>query len=138
MYINQLRYILALCEEKNFSRAARRCGVSQPSLTNAVKALEDELGGTLFRRKPRPQMTSLGQTLLPYFLRVVEAVDQSVELAAHLVRQDADLTLAPDRLNGAGRALQEHRLAAGRPLPVVQLIGHDNQNRNGGAERHLP
>jgi hypothetical protein len=47
-----IRYFLALCEELNFTRAARRCGVSQPSLTNAIGALERQLGGTLFQRKP--------------------------------------------------------------------------------------
>ena len=45
MQMQQIRYFLALCEERNFTRAARRCGVSQPSLTNAMIALERELGG---------------------------------------------------------------------------------------------
>src|SRR5262245_41413211 len=48
MQMHQIRYFLALCEELNFTRAARRSGVSQPSLTNAIGALERELGGVLF------------------------------------------------------------------------------------------
>jgi DNA-binding transcriptional LysR family regulator len=36
-----------LCSERNFTKAARRCGVSQPSLSNGIKALESELGGQL-------------------------------------------------------------------------------------------
>ena len=52
MQMHQIRYFLALCEERNFTRAAKRCGVSQPSLTNAIIGLEQELGGALFQRKP--------------------------------------------------------------------------------------
>ena len=48
MQMNQIRYFLALCEERNFTRAAKRCCVSQPSVTNAIKQLELELGGPLF------------------------------------------------------------------------------------------
>jgi hypothetical protein len=51
MQMQQVQYFLALCEELNFSRAARRCGVSQPSLSTAVSALERELGGALLHRK---------------------------------------------------------------------------------------
>jgi LysR family transcriptional regulator, hydrogen peroxide-inducible genes activator len=48
MQMHQVHYFLALCEELNFTRAARRCGVSQPSLTTAMSSLERELGGALF------------------------------------------------------------------------------------------
>src|SRR5205823_7287699 len=60
MQMQQIRYFLALCEERNFTRAARRCGVSQPSLTNAMIALERELGGALFQRRPEIVLTVLG------------------------------------------------------------------------------
>jgi DNA-binding transcriptional LysR family regulator len=50
--MHQVRYFLALCEELNFTRAARRCGISQPSLTTAIRALERELAGALFHRDP--------------------------------------------------------------------------------------
>jgi len=50
MQMQQIRYFLALCEERSFTRAAKRCGVSQPSLTNAIIRLEQKLGGALFRR----------------------------------------------------------------------------------------
>ena len=52
MQMQQIRYFLALCEERNFTRAAGRCGVTQPSLTNAIIALERALGGALFQRRP--------------------------------------------------------------------------------------
>src|SRR3954462_9608922 len=45
--LTQIRYFVMLCSERNFTKAARRCGVSQPSLSNGIKALESELGGQL-------------------------------------------------------------------------------------------
>jgi hypothetical protein len=63
MQMHQIRYFLALCEERNFTRAAKRCGVSQPSLTNAIIALEQELGGALFQRKPLVSLTVLGDAV---------------------------------------------------------------------------
>ena len=50
MEIQQVRYFVALCETLNFTRAAERSNVSQPSLTRAIKLLEHELGGALFVR----------------------------------------------------------------------------------------
>jgi DNA-binding transcriptional LysR family regulator len=97
MNINQLRYVLVLCEEQNFSRAARRCRISQPSLTNAVRALEDELGGALFHRKPRPRLTVLGEALRPYFARIVEGVQQSADVATRLVRRNPELSIAREK-----------------------------------------
>lgn len=65
MEMQQIRYFLALCEEMNFTRAARHCRVSQPSLTNGIKALEQELGGPLFHRKPQVALTELGHAVRP-------------------------------------------------------------------------
>jgi hypothetical protein len=45
MEIHQARYFLAVCSELNFTRAARRCNISQPSLTRAIQKLEEEFGG---------------------------------------------------------------------------------------------
>ena len=46
--MHQVSYFLALCEEQNFTRAAKRCGVAQPSLTRAIQQLEQEFGNRLF------------------------------------------------------------------------------------------
>ena len=53
MELQQLRYVIAVAEEKNFTRAAERCFVVQSSLSHQIKALEHELGVTLFARSSR-------------------------------------------------------------------------------------
>jgi DNA-binding transcriptional LysR family regulator len=74
MEMVHVRYFLALCEAENFTRAAKLCGVSQPSLSNAIRSLEDELGGLLFERKPRVRLSALGQSLKPHFDAIWSAV----------------------------------------------------------------
>jgi DNA-binding transcriptional LysR family regulator len=66
MEMHQVRYFLAAVSELNFTKAAEKCNVSQPSLTRAIKQLEAELGGDLFRReRPQAQLTELGERMLP-------------------------------------------------------------------------
>lgn len=66
MEMHQVRYFLAVARLLNFTRAAEDCNVTQPSLTRAIKQLEAELGGDLFRReRPAAQVTELGQRMLP-------------------------------------------------------------------------
>ena len=61
MEMHQVRYFLAVTRTLNFTRAADECNVTQPSLTRAIKQLEAELGGDLFRReRPAAQLTELG------------------------------------------------------------------------------
>jgi DNA-binding transcriptional LysR family regulator len=68
MEMMQVRYFLALCKEGSFTRAARHCGVAQPSLTRAVRNLEHELGELLFERRPEgAKLTAFGDQVLPYF-----------------------------------------------------------------------
>jgi len=75
MELHQVRYFLALCEEQNFTRAAKRCGVSQPSLSNAIKRLEEELGGSLFyRHRVGCSLSELGLELRPHLAKLGETV----------------------------------------------------------------
>lgn len=78
MEIRQIVYFLALCEELHFTRAARRCGVAQPSLTNAILALEREFGAPLFHRKPRPRLSELGAAVRSDLARVLVHVDRAL------------------------------------------------------------
>ena len=50
MFLRQLEYLIAVIEEDHFGRAAEKCHVKQPSLSNGIKQLESELGITLFKR----------------------------------------------------------------------------------------
>jgi transposase-like protein len=76
MEMQQVRYFLALCEERSFTRAARRCGVAQPSLTRAIRLLEHELGGTLFHRSRQgATLTPRGAALRRHFLCIQQSVD---------------------------------------------------------------
>jgi DNA-binding transcriptional LysR family regulator len=84
MEMHQVRYFLALCEEKQFTRAALRCGVAQPSLTNAIRTLETELGGTLFHRTRTVQLTDLGQSVKPYLRQIARSVERARREAARL------------------------------------------------------
>jgi LysR family hydrogen peroxide-inducible transcriptional activator len=66
MEIHQLRYFCAVAETGSFSRAAEQSHVSQPSLSQQILKLEDELGARLFDRLGRSvRLTDLGKTFLP-------------------------------------------------------------------------
>jgi LysR family hydrogen peroxide-inducible transcriptional activator len=95
MEMSQVRYFLALCKERNFTRAAQRCGVAQPSLTQSVKALEMELGGPLFvRRQKGAELTELGRDVEPYFSAIDRCVNE-IKRAPHRVSA-LDRKLASD------------------------------------------
>jgi DNA-binding transcriptional LysR family regulator len=84
MNLPQIRYFLALCEARQFNRAADTVGVSQPSLSIAIRQLERELGGALFQRRPLATLTALGQAVYPYFERIAEDSDHACEVARAL------------------------------------------------------
>lgn len=81
--MRQIDYFLALCEEQNFTRAAKRCGVAQPSLTRAIQQLEQELGSPLFERKQSVvSLTGAGALIRPDFERIALAVTDVSRKAA--------------------------------------------------------
>jgi LysR family hydrogen peroxide-inducible transcriptional activator len=82
MEMPQVRYFLALCEERNFTRAAKRCGVAQPSLTKAIKSLESKLGGALFyRSQSETRLTKLGKLLKPRMQRINQESTHAHQIA---------------------------------------------------------
>lgn len=101
MDVNQIRYFLALCDEGNFTRAAKRCGVAQPSLTNAIRALEDSLGGRLFVRKPQVRLSPFGQMLRPHLELIWRQLELAHETAARHAREAA-VTAQPRRPHTPG------------------------------------
>jgi len=67
MEMHQVRYFLAVCDNLSFTQAARKCHVTQPSLTRAIQLLEKEFGGHLFHReRSRIHLTELGRIVQPY------------------------------------------------------------------------
>jgi DNA-binding transcriptional LysR family regulator len=84
METRRVHYFLALCEEKNFGRAARRCRIAQPSLSKAIRKLEAEVGGVLFHRTPQVELTELGRALQPYLRRIVRNAEGARREATRL------------------------------------------------------
>jgi DNA-binding transcriptional LysR family regulator len=101
--ISQIRYFVALCGALNFTRAAKHCRVSQPSLSNGIKALERELGGPLFERSPIA-LTPLGRRLRPHLEAVVSGIERARKSASGYRRQRDRRRLAEVR---ASRGLPE-------------------------------
>jgi molybdenum-dependent DNA-binding transcriptional regulator ModE len=114
MEIHQAHYFLALCEERNFTRAAKRCGVSQPSLTNAIKRLEQTLGGPLFHRdRGNIKLTELGWVVKPYLTQL----DQS----AYEAKRKAEKILSAPSITRQPRAMEAF-MRAHHVIAVVAVL----------------
>ena len=82
MTLTELRYIVTLAREKHFGHAAERCHVSQPTLSVAVRKLEDELGVPLFERsKNSIQVTEIGRRIVDQAQRVLDQAGVIQDLA---------------------------------------------------------
>jgi LysR family hydrogen peroxide-inducible transcriptional activator len=76
MTLTELRYVIMLAQEKHFRRAAERCFVSQPTLSVAIKKLEDELEVALFERDSNEvRLTAIGERVVAQARRVLEETD---------------------------------------------------------------
>ncbi len=85
MDLREMRYFLALAEERNFGRAAERLHMSQPPLSRQIRALEEKLDTVLFVRTPKGvELTDAGQTLLdevPNLLALAQRAKERTRLA---------------------------------------------------------
>jgi LysR family transcriptional regulator, hydrogen peroxide-inducible genes activator len=87
MEMHQLRYVVAIARTGNFSRAAEQCHVAQPSLSQQIRKLEDELGERLFDRlKREAKLTAAGEVFLLRALRILGEVD-AAKREAHDARE---------------------------------------------------
>jgi len=81
--LTELKYIVAVARERHFGRAAQACSVSQPTLSVAVRKLEEELGVQLFERGPvEVSLTRAGVDVVEQAQRVLDQAQQIPELAA--------------------------------------------------------
>lgn len=82
MEMAQIRYVLAAAKHLNFTRAATDCNVTQPALTKGIKALEQELGATLFHREGRRILLSdFGRSMLPHLQHITDEADTARVIA---------------------------------------------------------
>lgn len=83
MTLTDLRYLVALAHERHFGRAAEKCHVSQPTLSVAVKKVEDELGVQLFERSASEvKITETGRRIVSQAEKVLMEAGQIHEIAA--------------------------------------------------------
>jgi DNA-binding transcriptional LysR family regulator len=96
MNLRQLECFVAIVEDGSFTRAARRVGITQPSLSQHVRSLEEELGGAVLERLPRGvALTPAGRTLLPEARAALRAVERGRRGArAALALETGDLEIA--------------------------------------------
>jgi DNA-binding transcriptional LysR family regulator len=126
MEMHQVRYFLAAVGELNFTKAADKCNVSQPSLTRAIKQLEGELGGDLFRReRPQAQLTELGHRMLPLLRQCYDSAISARSLATAIKGGEVGaLRLALSRTVGlellALQFSELRRLFAGLEMKILR------------------
>ncbi len=123
MEFQQVRYFLNLADTLNFTEAAMRSGVSQPTLTRAIQRLEHELGGTLVYRDGKDtRLTALGRDIQAELAAISESERRVLALSQNRVRGRRETvtvgvvhTIAPALITG----FVAHAL---RQLPDLELI----------------
>jgi len=84
MNLRDLNYLLAVADVKNFTQAAERCSISQPTLSTQIKKLEDYLGVDLFlREKNSVEVTEICQEILPIARKILADIQSIRQIAAH-------------------------------------------------------
>jgi len=93
--IKQLQYFIAVSEHMNFSKAAERLHISQPSLSNAIKKLEHEIGSPLLDRNTRNlQLTEAGEVLFERAKVIVKNMEVlKIEMDEVVVHGTSEITI---------------------------------------------
>ena len=128
MNLRDLRYLVALADERHFGKAAERCFVSQPTLSAQVRKLEDYLGVPLVERQPkRVALTPTGAKVVQRARVLLQEADAIVELA----KTDRDPLSGPLKLAlipTVGPYLLPHVAAKlRRELPRLKLMLYEYQ-----------
>ncbi|MSQ60878.1 MAG: hydrogen peroxide-inducible genes activator [Betaproteobacteria bacterium] len=126
MTLNELRYVVAVAQERNFRKAAEKCFVTQPALSLAIQKLEEELGLKIFERgKTEASVTALGQQVVEQAQRVLEEAAKVKEIASQgkdpllgTFRLGVIFTVGPYLLPSLIPAL--HKLAPRMPLEIEE------------------
>jgi DNA-binding transcriptional LysR family regulator len=107
MELRQLRYFVAVAEELHFGRAAQRCHISGPALSQQIISFERELGADLFIRDRRSvRLSQAGRTLLPDARRILALADDAKRRLQRAAAESAPVRLGyvswlPDDLDSA-------------------------------------
>lgn len=126
--LRDLRYLVALADERHFGRAAERCYVSQPTLSAQIRKLEEYLGVTLVERQPkRVTLTEAGEKVVARARRLLLEADAIVEVA----KTDRDPLAGPLRLalipTVGPYLLPEIARPLKRALPRLKLMLYEYQ-----------
>jgi LysR family hydrogen peroxide-inducible transcriptional activator len=127
MELHQLRYVLAVGRAGNFSRAAEMCHVSQPSLSQQIQKLEEELGERLFTRLKREAVpTAAGRALLERAARILREVEEAQRELNDFrteVRGTVNLGVLPTI---APHLLPQVMVQLRREFPAIEVTVHEN------------
>ncbi|MEO6847958.1 MAG: LysR substrate-binding domain-containing protein [Chthoniobacterales bacterium] len=125
--MHQLRYAVAVARTGNFSRAAEQCRVSQPSLSQQIQKLEDELGERLFDRMKRgAKLTPHGEAFLRHAIKILEEVDAAKQEALetnNLLRGKLTIGVLPTI---APYLLRDVLMTFSAQFSGVQLVVHED------------
>ncbi len=92
MELRHLRYCVAIADEESFSRASLRLRIAQPALSRQIKAIEEEIGVTLFQRLPRgAALTEAGRIFIDEARAVLASVEAAVQKARRAQRGEVGL-----------------------------------------------
>jgi DNA-binding transcriptional LysR family regulator len=133
MNLRRLKFFVTVAEELHFGRAAERLCMTQPPLSQAILALEEELSVTLFKRTKRNvALTPVGEHLLSHVSKLLEEVEALPALARQLARGEigslklgfvttADYNLLPELISNYGATYPEVKVSLKEMTSDLQI-----------------